>query len=113
RKRTANPAVVVDNIVDAMAYVWGAGGTDQTPLLARWAANTVRALYEKGYTLAEAIHLTDRQAVRVREAMTAGLTDPVSLRDWQYANALSPKDFESQIASTLNRLNRFVRNEYL
>ncbi|MEI9961042.1 MAG: hypothetical protein WDM76_07870 [Limisphaerales bacterium] len=44
RQRTlADPAVLVDNITDAMAYVWGQGGTNQTPLFARWAGNVLRA----------------------------------------------------------------------
>ena len=47
RQRTADPAVLVDNFTDAMAYVWGQGGTDKTPLFARWAGNVLRALYEK------------------------------------------------------------------
>src|SRR5690349_4359763 len=39
RQRQADPAVLVDNITDAMAYIWGQGGTNQTPLFARWAGN--------------------------------------------------------------------------
>jgi hypothetical protein len=114
RKRlTANPAVIVDNVVDAMAFVWGQSGTDQTPLFARWASNTVRALYEKGFTLADAVHLTDRDAPHLREAMTRDLTDTMSAKDWRFANNLSARDFEAQVGSTLNRLGRFVRNEYV
>ena len=113
RRAKANPAVIVDNVVDAMAFVWGQTGTDQTPLFARWASNTMRALYEKGFTLADAVHLTDREAPHLREAMTRDLTDSMSAKDWNYANNLSAKDFEAQVGSTLNRLGRFVRNEYV
>jgi len=113
RQRPANPAVVVETFVEAMAYTWGQRGTDQTPLFARWASNTMRALYEKGFTLAEALYLTDRQNQHLRQAMTAGLKDEVCGRDWAYANDLSPKDFDAQIASTLNRLGRFLRNEHM
>jgi hypothetical protein len=109
----ANPSVVVDNFVEAMAYVWGQSGTDQTPLLARWASNAIRALYEKQYTLAEAVYLVDRQATQLRRSMTNGLSDPSSRNDWAFANSLSPKDFDIQVSSTLNRLQRFVRNEYM
>lgn len=51
QRETADPAVLVDNITDAMAYVWGQGGTNQTPLFARWSGNVLRALYEKKLTL--------------------------------------------------------------
>jgi hypothetical protein len=34
-RRTAQPQVVIDNFVDAMAFVWGAEDTNKTPLLAR------------------------------------------------------------------------------
>ena len=112
RQRTmADPAVLVDNITDAMAYVWGQGGTNQTPLFARWAGNVIRALYEKKLTLVEAEHLTDRVAKQVRYAMTSDLKDRPSRQDWQFADTLNAKDFEAQIGSTVNRLQRFIRNQ--
>lgn len=112
RQRTlADPAVLVDNITDAMAYVWGQGGTNQTPLFARWAGNVLRALYEKKLTLVEAEHLTDRVAKQVRYAMTSDLKDKPSRQDWQFADTLNAKDFEAQIGSTVNRLQRFIRNQ--
>jgi len=112
RQRTiADPAVLVDNITDAMAYVWGQGGVNQTPLFARWAGNVLRALYEKKLTLVEAEYLVDRVAKQIRYAMTADLKDRPSRQDWQFADTLSAKDFEAQIGSTVNRLQRFIRNE--
>ncbi len=111
QRRSADPAVLVDNLVDAMAYVWGQGGTNQTPLFARWAGNVLRALYEKNLTLVEAEHLVDRVAKQVRYAMTANMKDKPSRQDWQFADTLSAKDFESQIGSTVNRLQRFIRNQ--
>ena len=66
RQRTSDPAVLVDNITDAMAYVWGQGGTDQTPLFARWAGNVLRTLYEKKMTLVECEHLIDRVSKQMR-----------------------------------------------
>ncbi len=111
RQRESNSAVIVDNIVEAMAHVWGQAGTDQTPLFARWAANILQVLYEKKLTLVEAIHLIDRTAHDVLDALTHGLNDRVSQRDWDLAKNLSAKDFENQIASTVNRLQRFIRNE--
>jgi len=111
RQRKADPAVLVDNITDAMAYVWGQGGTDQTPLFARWAGNILRALYEKKLTLVEAEYLVDRVGRQMRSALTSDMKDKVSRQDWQFADTLTPKDFESQIGSTVNRLQRFLRNQ--
>ncbi|HKW30650.1 MAG TPA: type IV secretion system DNA-binding domain-containing protein, partial [Verrucomicrobiae bacterium] len=111
QRETADPAVLVDNITDAMAYVWGQGGTNKTPLFARWAGNVMRALYEKRLTLIEAEHLIDRVAKQIRYAMTADLEDKPSRQDWQFADTLSAKDFEAQIGSTVNRLQRFIRNK--
>ena len=111
RQREADPAVLVDNITDAMAYVWGQGGTNQTPLFARWAGNVIRALYEKKLTLVEAEYLIDRVEKQVRFAMTSDLTDRPSRQDWAFADTLNAKDFEAQIGSTVNRLQRFIRNK--
>jgi hypothetical protein len=105
----ASPAVVIDALVQAMAYVWGASGTDHTPLLARWAANVFQVLYEKGHTLVEAIALLDDEATRA--ALTANLVDRLTDRDWKLAANLSRKDLELQLGSTINRLQRFLRNE--
>jgi hypothetical protein len=111
QRKLADPAVLVDNIIDAMAYVWGQGGTNQTPLFARWAGNVIRALYEKNHTLVEAEHLVDRVAKQVRYAMTSDLQDRPSRQDWAFADTLNAKDFEAQIGSTVNRLQRFIRNQ--
>lgn len=101
QRELADPAVLVDNITDAMAYVWGQGGTNQTPLFARWAGNVIGALYEKKLTLVEAEHLIDRVAKQTRYAMTADLKDKPTRQDWQFADTLNAKDFETQIGSTV------------
>ncbi len=111
RRELADPAVLVDNLTEAMAYVWGQGGTDQTPLFARWAGNIIRTLYEKNLTLIDSEHLVDRVAKEVRRALTANLSDKPSRQDWQFADTLNAKDFEAQIGSTINRLQRFTRNQ--
>lgn len=66
QRKLADPAVLIDNITDAMAYVWGQGGTDKTPLFARWAGNILRPLYEKKLTLVEAEYLIDRVEKQMR-----------------------------------------------
>ncbi len=111
QRKSADPAVLVDNITDAMAYVWGQDGTDETPLFARWAGNVVRALYEKKLTLVEAEHLINRVSKRMRQSLTGDLADQQARQDWQYVDTLTPKEFDAQIGSTVNRLQRFIRNQ--
>lgn len=112
QRKHGNPSVIVENFVQAMAHVWGEAGTDHTPLFARWAGNTLRALYERNFTLADAMHLlSDRPDVRA--AMTNELKEPMARSDWGAANSLKPQDFEDRIGSTINRLRRFLCNEVL
>jgi hypothetical protein len=44
RERRAAASVITANMVDALAYVWGAGSTDATPLFARTATMLFRAM---------------------------------------------------------------------
>lgn len=113
QRESADPAVLVDNITGAIAHVWGQGGTKQTPLFARWAANVLRALYEKKLTLVEAQYLLDHVSKHIRFALTSDLTDEQVRQDWQFADTLSAKDFETQIGSTVNRLRAFIKNQTL
>lgn len=107
---SVDPAVLTDNIIEAMAYVWGQSGTNATPLFARWAGNVLRVLYEKKLTLLEAEHLVSHLQKQVRLALTSDLEDRPSRQDWAFASTLNPKDFEAQVGSTVNRLQRFIRN---
>ena len=110
-RAVADPAVIVSNFVQAMAYVWGQSGTEATPLFNRWASNIIGTLYENKLTLLEAEHLTDRMANELRRAMTGKLSNKLAARDWAYANSLTPKDFEQQISSTINRLHSFLSTQ--
>jgi hypothetical protein len=104
----ADPAVIVAQFVRAMAFVWGAPNTDETPLFARCAAHVLRTLYEKQFTLLEAEELTNIVSKELRRAMTAGLANRSGEQFWQFTDTLSFKDFDSQFSSTLNRLQRFL-----
>jgi hypothetical protein len=113
QRKIASPSVIVDGVLQAMSYVWGQSGTDATPLFARWVTNMLLALYEKKMTLVDALYLTDHGSPEIREAITAGLEDQLARRDWDFAHRLSVRDFEAQISSTVNRLQRFVRNDVI
>jgi len=64
RRRTASGAVIVDNLIEGMAHVWGQSGTNETPLFNRWAGNILRALYEKNLSIADAVHVVGDPVVR-------------------------------------------------
>jgi len=109
-RQSADPSVVITNFIQAMAYVWGQGGVTETPLFARWAENVLRVLYERQYTLIEATYLLDREARQIRSAMTANMANNLSRQDWQFSENLTPKDFDAQISSTINRFRPFLNN---
>ena len=114
RQRTqADPSVLVQNLVQAVAYVWGVDGTAQTPLFARNGSNFLWTIYENEMTLLEIEHLIDRTNKRLRIELTAGLTKRSVAQDWAYANTLSPRDFDAQISSTVNRFHSFLHTEKL
>ena len=114
RKREGgDPAVIISNFVQAMAYVWGQSGTDQTPLFARWAENVLRTLYESKMTLLEAEYLMDAMSKDVRHKLTKTVQARALLQDWELSKTLSPKDFDTQISSTVNRMRRFLGTKKL
>lgn len=109
----SDPAVLVNNFVQAMAHVWGESGTQNTPLFARWAANVLGALYAKGLTLAEADLLTDALGKMKRREIVSGLKSPQMTNDWNFTEVLDPKEFDTRISSTVNRLRTFLATEKL
>ncbi len=114
RPRTvADPSVVVNNFVQAMAYVWGADGTQNTPLFGRLAKEVLWPVYEKKMTLNEVKYLIDRTNKRIRTELTEGLTKDSATQGWEFSNNLSPKDFNTQFSSTVNRFYNFLDTEKL
>jgi hypothetical protein len=49
----------------------------------------------------------------MRSILTKGLSKRSVEQSWDYANALSPRDFDAQISSTVNRFNDFLHAEKL
>jgi len=114
RPRTiADPAVVVSNFVQAMAYVWGADGTDKTPLFNRLAKEILWPIYEKNMTLDEVKYLIDRTNKRIRGKLTEGLSKESAAKGWAFSMALSPRDFDAQFSSSINRFYDFLDAEKL
>ena len=69
RERKAAASVITANMVDALAYVWGAGSTDATPLFARTATMVFRALYERKLTLSDALSILEHANQDFRVAL--------------------------------------------
>jgi hypothetical protein len=109
----ADPSVVISNFVQAMSYVWGADGTQNTPLFGRLAKEVLWAIYEKKLSLTEVKYLIDRTNKRIRTELTGGLTKDSATAGWEYSNILSPKDFNTQFSSTVNRFYNFLDAEKL
>ena len=107
-REVSDPAVIINNFVQAMAYVWGADGTQGTPLFARLAKEVLWPIYEKKLTLNEVKYLIDSVSKRVRMDITEGLTKDSVTQGWQFSNQLSPKDFNMQFSSTVNRFYSFL-----
>jgi hypothetical protein len=105
RKRTASASVVVSNFVTALAHIWGEGGTDRTPLFARWATVILLTLYENGYTVGDVMELLTRPDIR--QGMAARVNDATARQAWQFA-LRHPKEFDTQITSSLNRFARLT-----
>jgi hypothetical protein len=114
RPRTvADPAVVISNFVQAMAHVWGADGTQNTPLFARIGKEVLWPLYEKRMTLLEAEYLVSPSNKNIRCELTEGLSMNSVSQSWEYRNGLSPRDFDIQCSSTINRFYTFLQAEKL
>jgi hypothetical protein len=114
RPRTvAEPSVVIGNFVQAMAYVWGADGTQSTPLFSRLAREVLWPIYENKMTLDEVKYLIDSDAPQLRRKLTEGLSKDSAKRGWIFSNKLSAKDFNAQFSSTVNRFYNFMDAEKL
>ncbi len=109
----ADPSVIVSTFVQAIAHVWGQGGTDETPLFARWASNILRTLYEAKQTLVEAEYLTDHLASEIRQIFASKVGNRMMRKDWRDVDKMSALEFEKQVGSTINRLRRFLGTELI
>jgi hypothetical protein len=113
RERKAAASVITANMVDALAYVWGAGSTDATPLFARTATMVFRALYEHRLTLSDALPILEHANQDFRAALAGGLEDEVTRESLKRMNTLRTADYNAEVGSTLNRFQRLLGNNLL
>ncbi len=113
RKREAYASVVVSNLIDTMAYVWGAAGTDATPTFASTMRAALHVLYEHNLSFIDARMLLSRTPSPLRKAITESVSHEAVREQWRYWNGLKPEALNDEWKSTLNRLERFVDNPML
>ena len=109
----ADTEVLVDGLTEAIAHVWGQSGLTDTPRFARWAKNVLRPLYDSNLTLVEAELMMDVMRATLRRQIAAGTTSEGTRQDWNFADALNERDFDTQVGSTVNRLRPFIDNATL
>jgi Type IV secretion-system coupling protein DNA-binding domain len=113
RERRAAASVITANMVDALAYVWGAGSTDATPLFARTATMVFRALYERKLTLSDALSILEHANQDFRASLASAIEDEFTRESLKRINALRPADYNAEVGSTLNRFQRLLGNNLL
>ena len=113
RERKAAASVITANMVDALAYVWGAGSTDATPLFARTATMVFRALYERKLTLSDALSILEHANQDFRAALAQAIEDEVTRESLKRMNTLRTADYNAEVGSTLNRFQRLLGNNLL
>lgn len=94
-RSSADPSVIVTNFVQAMAYVWGVAGTDQTPLFNRVGSNVLWTLYENGLTLLAAEYLLDYSNKLLRARMAEQLSKYSVAVDVRASNTMSHRDYDA------------------
>jgi hypothetical protein len=107
----ANSAVIAGEVARAIVHAWGQDNMDETPRLAKWLSATLGTLYERGDTLADSLALLASPSLR--RAMTADVKGFASRRTWEIAETLRPWEFHEEVASTFNRLLRFLDNQVI
>jgi len=98
----------VDAMVRAVAKVWGGEDLDRTPLLKRCLRLIFHVLADNKLSFLESRYLLDQTNPTVREYLTQGIEDSNLKPHWDYANSLTPRQFEEQFSSTINRMIEFL-----
>lgn len=106
--REAEPSVVARQVLRALAYVWGASSTQDTPRFHRHALNLLLTLYVKGYTTNEAYHYLHAFDRELRRALTQDIALPTVAAHWDLVNTMIQRDFLEAVESTMNRFEPLV-----
>ncbi|MBI3782955.1 MAG: TraM recognition domain-containing protein [Deltaproteobacteria bacterium] len=100
-----DPSVVVDRCIEATVKSWGAQNTDDTPRLEKWLRLLYTLIVERGLSIAEAELVLAYEGRGVRRFLAEGTSVEAEWR--QLDHAKTPTQFDDQIGSAKNRLQRF------
>jgi len=78
------PSFLVDNMVKAIAKVWGGEDQDRTPLLKRCLRLILHVLAENKLSLLEAQQLINPDDPLLRNYLTRNLSDPMIREEWEF-----------------------------
>lgn len=94
--------------MDATVRPWGATNTDETPQLARVLRHLFTFAAETGETLPNAQLLLYAEHEEIRKYAARVLSDPYTKDFWSDCASMSGREFRQFVASTQNRLDRFL-----
>lgn len=110
-------SVVVENVAEAFARIWGGTPLHATPTLARVLPAVLERLASKNQTLVEAMHFFDPDDIgHHREYLLSDIDDEVIEVIWRqiaWEAKHAKADFLKDFLSTLNRLIQFIRPQAL
>lgn len=108
RRSRKDVEFLVDDVINAIARVWGEADLQSTPLLKRCLKLIFTALAERGLSLAEARHFIDPDAKDFRAFLVEPLKGSLEGNLWAFYNErASDRQFFEDFSSTVNRLLDF------
>lgn len=113
KRKDAQPDVVASALTEAIAFVWGRSGTNETPRFSRIASTVLQGLYESNRPIADAHQLLSYEASELRAELADALANDAVANNLRNLNAASKKDFHSSVESTINGFERIVKNSLL
>ena len=113
RVSSADIALHVDRMINAVAAVWGGEDTTKTPLLKRCLRIVFHALAEKQLSLLEAPYLIDPARDLIRKYLTRDIKDPNIKQQWEIFNSYKPYQFDEKVGSTANRMMEFLASDII
>lgn len=102
------PSFLVDNMVKAIAKVWGGEDQDRTPRLKRCLRLIFHVLAENRLSLLEAQKLINPDDATLRKYLVSNLSDPIIREEWEFLNNQTRSQFVEDFSSTRNRLMEFI-----
>lgn len=104
---------IISRMVEGCAKVWGAENTDQTPRFERCLRGLLYALSVNNLPLSDSEMIIKPRIKEIRKYITDNININLYREDWKYFNGLKTKEFEDIFGSTINRLIRFLSDDFI